>query len=810
MNIDEFKSGLKKLTVNKRVIIDDLTTFAEKYSADAAEEIAAAIHEHIRTCPPQHKLLAFYLLDNISKTVGNPYNILLANGLYQLFKDTYVIVDDGTRHRLIELFRTWEHYENTSVFNMQVLENIEKFIQQAQNLRSASPGLESLSKSELTPRILIQNAKDLLKLHDELILQVENFVKGDYHKFLLDDDFCFIEQFKQIQVQLYELINEILRHIYEDVNSYHNGKEKLVNTPQFNINAGKYKIDIVRNQKELFKQQQSLTDFLATCKPRLHKAYMLKKEKREKIKYLKKYRFVIEKRPNTRFFSHVLNESEEFIDLIDKFGKVAKFTPEELLFVNEPQLIEPPQNEAHDHQINSNFLGFPVDIDSLKEPATTQDKAQESILGLSINLDSLLGSGNNNTRNSNGSTDKLQDLAPETLSLQLSLHQQQQEQPMAGLSILSSLPFTSILAPTTDQPPSIDQPQPVWSQNNTLNSQNHENKSLTSDQSTQHDKQMQLTTRGPLEVTRTRNPEQDPDPQPVLSTDRPKPLEENDGVITYYPIFGDQPSLVNNGSFRHPRKVFRRLVQAQSIGDLTLKYIPEFFKQYEIDINLPNFPIPSRFPNSNQFPVIPEFRVNETNLDSSSISNGDQVLQIEYHKDTTENGNTELANNGESIKESEVPKEQPVISTNEGQPTVENDTSAANEQEVHPTTSTVQSSNTSAANEEVERAPQTAPVLPPRKLSLNDYRKIKMNQANLPHSPTSQSLPPPPPPPPPPPASSHSSSNNKSSERSRLTDRQSYSSLAIPSNRPKSNLKRKGTNDEPNRRAKQVKFANNI
>ena len=107
---------------------------------------------------------------------------------------------------------------------------------------------------------------------------------------------------------------------------------------------------------------------------------------------------------------------------------------------------------------------------------------------------------------------------------------------MAGLSILSSLPFTSILAPTTDQPPSIDQPQPVWSQNNTLNSQNHENKSLTSDQSTQHDKQMQLTTRGPLEVTRTRNPEQDPDPQPVLSTDRPKPLEENDGVITYYPI----------------------------------------------------------------------------------------------------------------------------------------------------------------------------------------------------------------------------------------------------------------------------------
>ena len=87
-----------------------------------------------------------------------------------------------------------------------------------------------------------------------------------------------------------------------------------------------------------------------------------------------------------------------------------------------------------------------------------------------------------------------------------------------------------------------------------------------------------------------------------------------------------------------------------------MKYIPEFFKQYEIDINLPNFPIPSRFPNSNQFPVIPEFRVNETNLDSSSISNGDQVLQIEYHKDTTENGNTELANNGESIKESEVPK----------------------------------------------------------------------------------------------------------------------------------------------------------
>ena len=69
-----------------------------------------------------------------------------------------------------------------------------------------------------------------------------------------------------------------------------------------------------------------------------------------------------------------------------------------------------------------------------------------------------------------------------------------------------------------------------------MNSQNHENKSLTSDQSTQHDKQMQLTTRGPLEVTRTRNPEQDPDPQPVLSTDRPKPLEENDGVITYYPI----------------------------------------------------------------------------------------------------------------------------------------------------------------------------------------------------------------------------------------------------------------------------------
>ena len=47
MNIDEFKSGLKKLTVNKRVIIDDLTTLLRN-TADAAEEIAAAIHEHIR------------------------------------------------------------------------------------------------------------------------------------------------------------------------------------------------------------------------------------------------------------------------------------------------------------------------------------------------------------------------------------------------------------------------------------------------------------------------------------------------------------------------------------------------------------------------------------------------------------------------------------------------------------------------------------------------------------------------------------------------------------------------------------------
>lgn len=810
MNINKFKSGLKKLTVNKRIIIDELTAFADEYSADGAEEIAAAIQEHIDTCPPQHKLFAFYLLDNICKTVGNPYNILLANGLFQLFRSTYVHVDDGTRHMLIELFTTWKQYDDhTTVFNMQVLQKIEKFIQQAQNLRSASPGLEHTSKSDLTPRVLIKNAKELLTLHDQLILQVSNFVKGDYHKFLSEEDFHFIDQFKLIQKELYDLINEILSHIYEDVNLYggasNNGTERLISTPQFEINAERYKVDIVRNQKDMFKQQQSFTDFLTTCKPRLHKAYILKKEKREKIKYLKKYRFVIEKRPNSRFFSHVLNESEEFIDLIDKFGKVTKFTPEELLFVNEPQLTEiPREEETHDHQINSNFLGFPVDLDTLKKTAAIQDKPQESILGISINLDSLLGSGSDSTKNSNGYTDKSQDLA---LLQQLPLHQQ----PMKDLSISSPLPLTSFSTPTIDQPTSEEQLQPVWIPNNTLDNRTHEEESLISGQPTQHDMQLQLSSHDALEITQTQSREQNPDPQPVLSNDRPKSLEDIDGVIIYYPIFGDQPSLVNNGSFKHPRKVFRRLVQTQSIGDLTLKHIPEFYKQYEIDVNLPKFAHP------NHFPIIPEFRENERNLDGSSNSNGNEVLQIEYHKDATENEkekveNTEVVHNRELIKNSEAPQVQPLVSTNESRSTIENSTSSTNEKEVQSITSPVQPANSSVANNGTLEVPQGAAVLPLRKISLNDYNKTKLVQSTSSHSSTSQlSAPPPPPTPPPPHGSPHNESSdprteNTRSDRSRLTNRLLYSNLAIPSNRARSSLKRKGSSDETPRQTKHVKF----
>ncbi|GAA5824504.1 hypothetical protein JCM3770_000103 [Rhodotorula araucariae] len=103
-----FTQQLQGLTFNSKPIITALTLFAHEHLLRMGGVVAQCLEEHLRTCPPQYLLPAFYLLDSISKNIGAPYLALFARFLERAFLGAYHAADPATRTKLEELLGTWK------------------------------------------------------------------------------------------------------------------------------------------------------------------------------------------------------------------------------------------------------------------------------------------------------------------------------------------------------------------------------------------------------------------------------------------------------------------------------------------------------------------------------------------------------------------------------------------------------------------------------------------------------------------------------------------------------------------------------
>ena len=136
--VRDFTSILEELTFNSRPIITTLTKIAEE-NITYAQYFADALEARIDKCPPNQKLCAFYALDSICKNAGSPYTIYFSRNLFTLYKKTYLLVDNGTRTKLIHMFKTWMDPNDSTgglspLFERSALERIEQFLIKASAL----------------------------------------------------------------------------------------------------------------------------------------------------------------------------------------------------------------------------------------------------------------------------------------------------------------------------------------------------------------------------------------------------------------------------------------------------------------------------------------------------------------------------------------------------------------------------------------------------------------------------------------------------------------------------------------------------
>lgn len=152
---EDFFLALSDLTNNSRPIISSLTLLAQE-NINAAEYITKAVEKRIEKVSlihrtlrfkikdtntdqavPHHKLYALYLLDSISKNVGSPYTLLFAQKLFHTFTQAYLLVDDPTRKKFIDLFKTWKNATTSSgvpLFPDEPVNKIEQFLVKATSI----------------------------------------------------------------------------------------------------------------------------------------------------------------------------------------------------------------------------------------------------------------------------------------------------------------------------------------------------------------------------------------------------------------------------------------------------------------------------------------------------------------------------------------------------------------------------------------------------------------------------------------------------------------------------------------------------
>lgn len=164
---DDYYSSLQALTFNSRPIIESHTALAQENS-QFASAIVSAIERRIEKAIPSQKLFALYLLDSISKNIGVPYTTLFSHNLFKTFTQTYGLVDDPTRCRLIKLFKTWKvptAITGLPLFDINQLDKIETFLIKVTNPSnndfSNANNVNSINNNSLNNNTINNNSNDL-------------------------------------------------------------------------------------------------------------------------------------------------------------------------------------------------------------------------------------------------------------------------------------------------------------------------------------------------------------------------------------------------------------------------------------------------------------------------------------------------------------------------------------------------------------------------------------------------------------------------------------------------------------------------
>ncbi|KAK9872021.1 hypothetical protein WA026_015270 [Henosepilachna vigintioctopunctata] len=115
-----FASALDSLVLHSKILINILTSMADKYAVHA-EEIVRIIEVHLFKVEPFRKLLTMYLIDSILREVGGIYKNLIEPKIAAMFSSAFQRIQH--QFDMIRLRNSWE-----GIFSEETLEFIDAII----------------------------------------------------------------------------------------------------------------------------------------------------------------------------------------------------------------------------------------------------------------------------------------------------------------------------------------------------------------------------------------------------------------------------------------------------------------------------------------------------------------------------------------------------------------------------------------------------------------------------------------------------------------------------------------------------------
>ncbi|KAI5963086.1 uncharacterized protein KGF55_002878 [Candida pseudojiufengensis] len=196
--IQEYRQKLSELTFNNGPVISYLTQLAKSHP-EFADQIMDLISERIFNVLPEQKLYTLYVLDDICKTVGNPYNILIGDELYKIFVHVFQLNNEFIRNKLVRMYETWKIFTikntNERVFSDDQLSKIGTFLKKAGYPKNEQ-STPTLTQPSLPQKPIVSLQQSLINDIDNLIPIFEKQLRSDMMNEKLQERFKALNSLK--------------------------------------------------------------------------------------------------------------------------------------------------------------------------------------------------------------------------------------------------------------------------------------------------------------------------------------------------------------------------------------------------------------------------------------------------------------------------------------------------------------------------------------------------------------------------------------------------------------------------------------